>query len=156
MSLYIKELVDSPQVLPMLPTLVRMMTTTRYDNLLRSLHICDPASLFKCTQRVQLIMLAAWTAVLNEEINARLHRNWSQRDQTYKCWEKSVRQVWVEKVQGFGLHSYNVHEGFNTPGNVKAKECIMQIIRKIYEAEYAFPGWQRLDRNEEKKVSCTH
>jgi hypothetical protein len=144
MSSYVTEVVNSSVVRSLLPAIMHIMCTAKYDEMLKSLHLCDPLTSFNCVHKQQLIMLTAWVVTLNEEIKFRFQGQWRGPDRSCQVIEYSMRNIWKEKVSGIWLHSFQEDTPLGSDGNTRVKEYIVKVLRENYERQQGFPGWKYL------------
>jgi hypothetical protein len=135
MCTYIKELPQSPMVVPMLPVLFELFATDKYDLLYEELHSCTKNCHEVCHTRAELVMLFAWTTVLCR----RMEEKFKSRSYPVMCCKivirESIKRIWKEKMHGSGMHCYKVHEDFDCHDNQRARSYMEEAIEEKYQLQ---------------------
>ena len=143
MGFYITHLIDSPQVIPLLPQLMQLMITRPRDDLLYSLHTCTEAScldIHVCQSKMKLAMLCAWVLQLWSEHLQLMQRNWDWND-WYRArgreddlpdFDAILKKIWSQTRFCHRTHHevipYQMTEALDSIDNVRAKKIILSII----------------------------
>ena len=142
MGCYITHLIDSPQVIPLLPQLMQLMITRPRDDLLYSLHTCTEAScldIHVCQSKMKLAMLCAWVLQLWSEHLQLMQRNldWDcyrarEREDDLPGFDVILKKIWSQTRFCHRTHHevipYQMTEALDSIDNVRAKKIILSII----------------------------